>query len=265
MSGWKLLTSAWEFHPSVVAGCLLLLALYLAAVRLRMNRTTLFFLSGVAVMFLALVSPLDPLGDDYLFSAHMAQHILLDMVAPPLFVLGISEEMAAAILSWPPAAWTERVLGSPAIAWTLGIVTLWLWHLPSLYNATLENEGVHIFEHLTFLATGTIFWWPVFAPLSQRRMAPLGSIIYLSLASLANALLGIIFTISSTPFYAGYANPRDEYGALSFIRETWGLTQIVDQQLGGAFMWTFGSVVYFWAIMVIAVRWLREAEGENEP
>ena len=268
MSGWNILTSGWEFHPSVVAGCLLLLAAYLVAVRFRVNRATLFFVSGAVVMFLALVSPLDTLGDDYLFSAHMAQHILLDMVVPPLFVLGIPTEMAAALLRWPPAAWAERILGNPVIAWFLGTAILWLWHLPSLYNATLENEGIHIFEHLTFLVTGTIFWWPVFAPLPECRMSPVYSVIYLSMGAIANALLGIIFTISATPFYPGYANPKDELGALSLIRDTWGLTQIADQQLGGAFMWTFGSIVFFWAIMVMVARWLREtetqAEGETE-
>ncbi len=263
MSGWDILTSGWEFHPSVVAGCALLLAAYLTAVRFRMNRNTLFFVSGVGVMFLALVSPLDSLGDDYLFSAHMAQHILLDMVVPPLFMLGLSSAMAAALLRWPPAAWAERILGNPVFAWTLGITTLWLWHLPALYNATLENKGIHIFEHLMFLVTGTIFWWPVFSPLPERRLTPLGSVIYLTLGAIANALLGIIFTISATPFYSGYANPKDELGALSLIRDTWGLTQIADQQLGGAFMWTFGSVIFFWAIMVMVTRWLRETESQS--
>ncbi|MEI8234593.1 MAG: cytochrome c oxidase assembly protein [Verrucomicrobiota bacterium] len=233
-----------------------------------MNRSTLFFLSGVVVMFLALVSPLDSLGDDYLFSAHMAQHILLDMVAPPLFVLGIPTEMAAALLRWPPAAWGERILGNPVIAWIIGTATLWVWHLPSLYNLTLESEGIHIFEHLTFLITGTIFWWPVFSPLSEHRMRPLSGVIYLTLGAIINGLLGIIFTISATPFYAEYANPKDELGALLLIRNTWGLTQIADQQLGGAFMWAFGSVIFFWAIMVLVARWLREtemqAEGETE-
>jgi cytochrome c oxidase assembly factor CtaG len=264
MSGRELFTSGWEFHPSVVAGCLLLLAAYLVAVRFRVNRITFFFGSGVMVMFLALVSPLDSLGDDYLFSAHMAQHILVDMVVPPLFVLGIPAGMAAAMLRFPPAAWAERILGKPVVAWTLGIATLWIWHLPYLYNATLENKGIHIFEHLTFLVTGTIFWWPVFSPLPERRMTPLGSMIYLSLGAIANALLGIIFTISATPFYSGYANPKDELGALSLIRDTWGLSQIADQQLGGAFMWAFGSVIFFWAIMVMVARWLRETETQTE-
>jgi cytochrome c oxidase assembly factor CtaG len=265
MTGWRLFLSTWDFEPSVVVGCVLLLAGYLAAVRFRFDRQTVLFTSGVVVMFLALVSPLDDLGDDYLFSAHMLQHILLDLVAPLLFVLGLPAGMAEKLLRRPAAAVAERVLGNPAVAWALGIGTLWVWHLPFLYNATLANENIHVFEHLTFLVTGTILFWPVLTPLEKRRMAAPMAIVYLSLAALANGLLGIIFTISSTPFYSGYAHPEDKLGALSLIRNTWGLSQVADQQLGGVFMWAIGSVIFLGAIMIVVVRWYHEPEAEDVP
>ena len=260
MTDSQLLEGAWDWEPSVMAGSALLEAGYLTAVRFRFDRATLSFTAGVAVMFLALVSPLDALADDYLFSAHMLQHILLDLVAPPLFVLGCSEGLARRILRWPPAGRAERLLGRPALAWGLGIGTLWLWHWPGLYDAALGSENVHVFQHLTLLVTGTIFWWPAFTPVAERRMRPLIAVTYLALGSLANALLGIIFTISSTPFYWRYDHPRDELGALSLIRGQWGLSQLADQQLGGAFMWTIGGVVYLWAIIVLVGRWYREEE-----
>jgi len=270
VTGWELFRSAWDFEPSIVAGSALLLGGYLLAVRFRMEQTTLFFVTGVVVMFLALVSPLDAIGDDYLFSAHMLQHILLDLAAPPLFVLGLPARLARRMLRPAPIVRAERILSRPVVAWFLGVGTLWIWHLPALYNLTLEKENVHIFEHLTFLVTGTILWWPVFTRLDERRLNPMFSVVYLVLASLANALLGIIFTISTTPYYAGYAHPRDELGALSLIRNTWGLSQIEDQQLGGAFMWVIGSMIFLWAIMVLVARWFREPEvdtasGEGRP
>ncbi len=113
MTGWDLLARGWEFEPSVVAGSAGLLGGYLGAVHLRLDRTTMFFTAGVGVMFLALVSPLDVLGDDYLFSAHMLQHLLLDLVAPALFVLGVPEPLARRVLSWRPADFFERTLGHP--------------------------------------------------------------------------------------------------------------------------------------------------------
>lgn len=260
MTGWTLFTHSWDWEPSVVIGSVLLLGGYLKVVRFELNRSTLFFCAGVVVMFLALVSPLDPLGDDYLFSAHMLQHILLDLVAPPLFVLGISPALGERLLSWRPARTTERVLAYPLVAWFLGIGTLWLWHLPALYDATLADERIHILEHVSFLVTGTILWWPVFAPPAGRRLAALPAVAYLVLAAFANALLGIIFTIATTPFYAGYAHPDDELGALALIRTKWGLTQIVDQQLGGAFMWAIGSVIFLAAIIAKVKQWYQEEE-----
>jgi len=237
--------------------------LYAWVTRCREKILAVFFAAGVALMFLALVSPLDVLGDDYLFSAHMLQHILLNMVAPPLFVLGVPAWLLQRLLQRPPVSALERVLGHPAVAWSLGSGTLLLWHVPALFDATLENENIHIFEHLTFLVTGTILWWPVFARIETRRLAPMLSALYLLLASVPNALLGIYLTFCRTPLYVGYLHPSDEHGALALIRDRWGLDPLTDQQLGGAFMWVLGSAIYLWAILVMVVRWYRQPEPET--
>jgi len=264
MTSWRLFTSAWDWEPSVIAGTALLLAGYLVAVRFRFERTTFCFLAGGIVMFLALVSPLDALGDDYLFSAHMLQHILLDLLAPLLFVLGLSRELAQRIVEWPVAAGFERILRRPWVAWPLGIGTLWAWHLPALYDATLASETVHVIEHLSFLVTGTILWWPVFSPLEPKGLSSLPGVAYLVAAALANGLLGAIFTIASTPFYPAYLHPTDELHALSLIRRTWGLDPVSDQQLGGAFMWVLGSLIFLCAILILLARWFRHPDPESE-
>lgn len=260
MTGWQLFISGWEWHPSVIAGCVLLLAGYCTALRFRLDRHALFFCASVITIFLALVSPLDPLSDDYLFSAHMVQHILLNMVAPPLLVLGLPAVLMRRFLRVPLMTASEHLLGQPVFALCVGSLTLWAWHLPSWYNATLENDGIHIFEHLTLLVTGTMMWWPVFTRLDERRLSPVMSTVYLLLASVPNGLLGIFFTFAHTPYYSGYAHPNDELGALSLIRDTWKLDQISDQQLGGAIMWVVGSAIYLWAILVVVVRWFRKEE-----
>ena len=259
MTGWELFKSSWDWEPTVVGGCAALLASYLTAVRLRFDKKTVYFTSGMAVLFLALVSPLDALGDDYLFSAHMLQHILLDLVAPPLLLLGMPKWMFVKALRWPPAAWLERVARVPMVAWVLGAGTLWIWHLPLFYNATLESESIHVFEHLTFLVTGTIFWWPILMPFEDRRMAPVPAMVYLVLASGPNALLGIVLTLANTAFYSPYLHPKDELGALSLIRDKWGLEPVIDQQLGGALMWVIGSVVFFWGVMAMVGRHMAES------
>src|SRR5271165_391289 len=179
ISAGEFLLSAWDFDPSVVVGCIALLALYLFAIDFRLDRKTALFFAGVCLMFLALVSPLDPLSDNYLFSAHMLQHLILLLATPPLLLLGIPRELAQALLRprWTRAI--QSVLGRAPVAWIIGNVALWLWHLPVLYNAALAAENVHIFEHLCFLVSATIFWWPILAPIAALRLPPLTALAYL--------------------------------------------------------------------------------------
>lgn len=261
MTGWKLFLTCWEFHPSVIIGCLILLGIYLFAVRFRFNFRTINYSLGVLVIFLALVSPLDPLGDDYLFSAHMLQHIMLGFIATPLLVAGLPESLVRSWMRIPFIARVERILGFPPLSLNIGNTTFWLWHYPLLYNATLENEAVHIFEHIVFLITGCIMFWPVFKPIPDSRLSPMASLVYLMIAAFLNAILGIVFSISDTCFYSGYANPPDELGALSLIRGKWHLDQLNDQKLGGAIMWGFGSVVFLWAMMMVMIDWFKEKES----
>jgi putative membrane protein len=262
MSTQQLLLSAWTWDPSVLLGCGALVLAYLLAVRFRWNKQTLLFTSGVLVLGLALESPLDMLGDTYLFSAHMAQHLLLVLVAAPLLLLGLPRPLAERMLEQPLFNKLERILGQPVLAWLIGMGFLWLWHLPSLYNAALGDEDVHILEHLCFLVTATIFWWPVLTPLSERRLAPLASIPYLFAAAVANSALGIILTFTAPGLYPTYLYPLDWLGILQLIRERWGLSPELDQQIGGLLMWVPGSLVYLSGIVGALVRWYSEPESD---
>jgi putative membrane protein len=263
MTPWKLFLISWEFSPSVVIGCVLLLALYLVPVRFKWNAKTLNFTLGVLVLFLALVSPVDTLGEDYLFSVHMLQHMMLGMIAPVLLVAGIPASFVRAWLKFPLIARLERILGNPALALLVANATFWVWHLPKLYNLTLENEVVHIVEHLLFIATGVMLWWPVFKPIPEGRLTALAAIVYMGIAAFLSTILGIIFTVSETPYYACYAHPEDELGALKMIREDWGLDQIADQKLGGAVMWEPAGAIFLWAILKVMIGWFKE-ESEND-
>jgi cytochrome c oxidase assembly factor CtaG len=254
MTGWQLLTSTWNWNPSVLAGCTALIGVYLAAVRSRLTRRVLLFVAGVLVTLFALVSPLDALGDTYLFSAHMVQHLLLMQIAPPLLLLGSPAWLAKKIVDWPPVGSAERILGRPVVAWLLGMGTMWVWHLPALYNATLADEGLHIVEHLSFLVTSTIFWWPVLSPLKDRRLSPSATLLYLVPAVAASDILGTILTYTAPGVY-NYLHPIDTLGVLPLLRGTWGLSPAVDQQLGGLAMWILGDPVYLWGILNGVARW----------
>ncbi|MHB8384533.1 MAG: cytochrome c oxidase assembly protein [Candidatus Binataceae bacterium] len=264
MNGAGNLLRAWDFDPSIVIGCAALLAAYAVAYRGDYSRAP-WFVAGVATMFLALVSPLDALSDEYLFSAHMLQHLILILIVPPLLILGLSEKFVRSILAVPALARIERILAMPAVAWTLAMAVLWIWHWPALYDATLADENVHIFEHLCFLVTATIFWWPIFAPVASARMEPVHAIIYLATAAVSNSLLAILLTFANPGLYPAYLHPADSLGILPMLREGWGITPAVDQQLGGLLMWVPGGLIFLGAIMFVMARWYSEPEAQTHP
>jgi cytochrome c oxidase assembly factor CtaG len=193
----------------------------------------------------------------------MLQHFLLTLVVPPLLLLGLPPRVAARLLQWKPADRAERVLGQPALAWIVGTGTLWVWHAPALYDAALANEGIHVLQHLCFLVASTIFWWPVIAPVAERRrLSFLGTLAYLIPASMANSLLGIILTFASPGLYPAYLHAVGSPAVLALVRQGWGLYPTVDQQAGGLLMWVGGMHIFAAACLGALIRWYREPEPD---
>lgn len=251
--------SAWDWKPSVVIGCTVLLGAYAWAVRFRFSGRAIAWLTGVLFIFLALVSPIDDLADTYLFSVHMAKHILFVLVVPALLLIGAPAGPVRHALRYRAAAVTERLLGTAAIAWTAGIGAMAVWHIPVLFNAALSNEPLHIFEHFTLLVGGSIFWWPILSPLAESRLRPVPQgAVYLFTACLACTSLGVLITFAPRLLYPAYAQPSDLYGILPVIRDRWGISPAMDQQIGGLLMWVPGCLIYLTAIMAMFARWYGE-------
>jgi putative membrane protein len=258
MTSADLLLKGWEWEPSVLIGCAALALGYLAAMRPGGARHATCFLAGVAILLLDLVSPIDLLGDQYLFSAHIVQHFVLALIVPPLLLLGIPPWFAEAALARHWLAWFEREIARPPVSWLLGVGTMIVWHVPVLFNAALANDGIHILQHLSFLITGVIFWWPVLAPSEQRRIAPLAAISYLFGACLSCSLLGAALTFARPGLYPAYLNPEDSLGILPLLRNQWGLDPKNDQQMGGLLMWVPGCFVYLTGILATVAHWYEE-------
>ena len=250
-----LLTSAWDWEPSVVAGCAALAIAYLTAARPRTAMRTALFLSGVLLLLVDLVSPIDTLGDAYLFSVHVLQHFLLALVIPPLWLLGTPPALAESALRHSLLRRCERFLARPAVAWPLGVGCMLVWHIPPLFNAALASDPLHIFQHLSFLVTGTVFWWPILCPMKERRIEALPAIVYLFSACTACSLLGAALTFTPPGAYPAYFHPSDRLGILPLIRNNWGIDPASDQQLGGMLMWVPGCLVYLTAILASVARW----------
>lgn len=247
----------WTWEPSVLAGiALLTLAYLLVGHRLRRRHPNqpwskwqrLAFHAGTALVFIGLSSPLDALGDHYLFAAHMSQHLLFLFAAPLLWLLGVPAWAAQATL---PGGRFRRLLSAisqPAIAGALWVGVMWLWHIPTFYDAALENEGLHIIEHLSFLAVSTIGWWPVFGPFpaNLRRQPTLSQALYLFFVSLPCTALAAILTLSPKVLYPFYTQaPR-----------LLGWTPLFDQQLGGLLMWLPGDMFLMGAAISVLIRWM---------
>jgi putative membrane protein len=255
MSAMGRLMTAWDWEPSIIVGCATLAAGYYLLTRGLASSRRLYFLSGVLLLLLDLVSPLDRLGDEYLFSAHIVQHFFLALIVPPLLLLGIYQCWTDALLRRPLIRWLERHIGHPACSWLLGVGTMLLWHLPVLFNAALGNDVLHVIQHLSFLVTGVVYWWPILAPIEQTRLSVVGSISYLFTACMSCSLLGAALTFGPPGLYPAYLHPRDSLGILPLIRDGWGLDPGNDQHLGGLLMWVPGCFVYLSGVLWTLARW----------
>jgi putative membrane protein len=249
--------SAWDWKPSVVLGCTALTALYVWATGCRFTRKGAAWVTGVLLLLLLLVSPLDELADRYLFSVHMAKHILLVLVVPALLLMGLPAGQR--FLSYRPVKLAEKIVGTPAIGWVSGIGAMALWHIPVLFNAALAHEALHIAEHLSLLMAGTTFWWPILSPLPGSRLKPVPqAAAYLFTSCLVCTSLGVLITFAPNILYPAYLHRVDLYGMLPTIRERWGISAAMDQQIGGLLMWVPACFVYLTAIMAMFARWYRE-------
>ena len=253
----------WNWDPSIVIGTALIVGFYLYAIGPLRKRyfpdepvkrgQIICFLLGMFFMFLSLVSPLDELGDSYLFSAHMVQHLILTIVGPPLLLLGTPEWFIKPLLRNHIVFSIARVLTFPAVAFTLFNVDFWLWHAPPLYNATLENQGIHILEHLTFIIFGVLNWWPILSPSKDLPRLPVGGqILYIFFNGMPTVALGAGLTFLP-PLYAPYLSaPR-----------VWGISPATDQQLGGLIMWIPVSIAYIVIVSVLFIRWIQAQEAKQ--
>ena len=262
----------WSWEPSVLLGLALAAWLYARGVRLLWRRAgvgrgirigqVVAFAGGLFAIFVALISPLDGLGAA-LFAGHMAQHLILTEVAAPLLTLGAP--LLPVLWALPPVwrrgvgHWwrqarglrsTWRSLTHPLVVWGLFAITLWLWHIPTLYQATLRSEWAHIAQHSSFLGTGLLFWWALLHPGGHRGLNYGAGILLVFTTMLHSGLLGVLMTFSTTAWYPVYTPAV----------AAWGLTPVEDQQMGGLIMWIVGGAIYMVAAVSLCGVWLNTLE-----
>ncbi len=255
----------WHLHPDVLAFELIVLGAYLLGVgplRRRYGwaeqvdrRRLALFLLGMLTLALAEHSPLHALSD-YLFSAHMFQHLLLMLVMPPLLLAGTPPWLLRPLLRPPAVMAGARFLTHPVVAFASFNLVMVLWHFPEYYTTVLESESVHFLQHVLLVGTALLAWWPILSPLRElpRLSYPL-QMLYLFLQSLPMGFLGAVLTFSTYPVYHTYAlTPR-----------VWGVSPLVDQQIGGLLMKVGAGFGFLAALAVVFFIWFTKEQSSKEP
>ncbi len=235
---------AWAFDPAIILGLLAAAAgfVYHRNRHAHDRGRAWFFWAGLLCFAVALLSPLDYASDRYLLSAHMVQHMLITMVGPPLLLAGLPKGLGRRL---------PRFLLNPWLTVLLFNVVLIGWHFPALYDATLRNEGLHVVEHVLFMATAFLFWWPIVGPVRSGEMRPLMKIGYMAFAGVPPTVIGMILAIAPAPLYPFYTLAPRLIGEVSAE---------FDQRLAGVLMFGLGNLIYFVPISVIFFRLADETE-----
>jgi cytochrome c oxidase assembly factor CtaG len=211
-------------------------------------------------LFLALESPIHELGER-LFWVHMTQHEILMLVCAPLLVLGQPlvvllsalprsiRNLCARILHARIVRAAGNLISRPLVAWCLSAAALWVWHAPSLFDATLHSDWIHALQHLSFLLTAILFWWSLLE--SRRRAVDYGaSILFVFTTAVHTSLLGVLLTFSSKPWYPSYALTAPKLG----------YSPLEDQQIGGLIMWVPAGVLLTVIALLMVPAWLRSSD-----
>jgi cytochrome c oxidase assembly factor CtaG len=258
---------SWTFEPWIILSLLLAATIYLRGwwqLHRRLRRRFAFwrliaFQAGLFALFLALSSPLHELGK-LLLQFHMVQHLMLMMVVPPLLLLAapilpLLRGLPRPVLQYGlshlfgsmPLRKIAHFLTHPLFCLLAFMVSNVAWHVPSLYELALRSEFWHDAQHICFLGTGLLFWWPVVQPWPSRPRWPRWTMIpYLLLADIQNTALSALLIFSERVLYPTYAA----------VPRLWGISVLDDQAAAGAIMWVPGSVIFLFPVAVIAIRLL---------
>jgi putative membrane protein len=260
--------SQWSPPWFVTAAIIAFAVIYLRGwFAIRRTRPDLFqqwrlgsYLLGLFILWVALASPLDGFADA-LLSAHMIQHLLLMSAVPPLVWLGLP---VVPILRGLPRPFVKVVLGpllgsesllkigrfltSPLVAWLAMNLSFLLWHTPAAYDYALWNEPIHRLEHVCFLATSLLFWYPVIQPWPARpHNLGWGILLYLITADFVNTVLSAFLAFCDRPVYSYYLLRPNPFH----------VNPVSDQAVGAVVMWVLGSTVFLVPAMVLTMRLLQ--------
>jgi len=249
----------WSIHPSTVAGLAALAAIYLIRSRQAgpddrlSGMRKLSFFAALFVIFASLNGPIHDLSDNYLFSGHMVQHLLLTMLMPPLLIVGVPGWMLRPLLRNRAVSAVARRVTRPISCFVIFNVVIAAWHIPALYNAAMENHDIHIVEHLMFMSAAVLMWWPLISQLPELpRLSYPGQMLYCFLMSIPMSVVAVYITMADSVLYPFYSSaPR-----------IMKLSPMEDQLLGGLIMWIPGGLLFMVIMSVVFFKWSTRGEDD---
>jgi putative membrane protein len=260
-------TVEWHAHPDVWILMMGLILAYVVAVtrlgpkhvrpgeEVATNRQKLYFLMGMALLWIGADTPIHDIAEDYLFSMHMVQHMIFTLVAPPLILMGIPHWLMRLIVSPRPVMRIVKVLTRPIVALIIFNVVVAVTHWPALVNLSVRSELAHFGLHGLVFSTALIMWWPVIDPLpGLGRLSEPGKMLYLFGQSILPTVPASFLTFANTPIYSAYAEfPR-----------LWGISAVTDQMVAGLIMKIVGGLLLWVVIAAIFFRWHAKEDREQD-
>lgn len=252
----------YQAHPDVWLVVGAVAVMYAVAVRrwttgpsAERRRRGLAFAAGLVLLWVAADWPMDDVAERSLLSVHMAQYLVLAMIAPGLMLLGLPQDVVDRMLAGRGRRALARVAARPWAAWLVVNAVLVTSHWNPVIEAYLGNSLVHLAMHIVWFASGVVLWWPVLSPLPDvPRLSPPAAIGYLFVQSVVPTIPASFLTLGDTPLFAAYER----------LPKPPGLDAVTDQQIAGLLMKIGGGIVLWIAIAIIFFRWsLREDEGSR--
>ena len=248
----------FEIFPSILVGCLYLLGAYWLAVGPARRRfgwpegandglRAASWVTAILIIFFSLNGPLHEWSDNYLFSAHMVQHLLLMLIMPPFLIWGLPPWLIRKALQLRAVYLPARFLTHPVVAFLAYNGVFIFWHFPEMYNWAMMDHTIHIIQHLSFMVVAVMMWWPIMTPVQELQRIPPGPVLmaWIFLFGIPGTIVSAMITLSNDVLYSWYAAaPRIT-----------SLSALEDQRLGGLIMWIPGMLVFWVAITAVFFRW----------
>lgn len=260
----KPIISHWQIDTLTIVFVTGLICMYYMIHSWKPQKNVLYFWTAIVLFLLVTSSPLHYLGMHYYFSAHMITHVILLLICGPLIVLSLSKDMAPSILK-RLRAFSSFINRYSWLAWFAGAGIMWLWHIPTVFDATFRHSHAAIDISMTLhsgsmLIAGIIFSWPLLNPFPEYRIHALVGVLYLFTSCVSCSLLGLLITFAPLGTYQHYLTGMH----MGTMVNPWHLTHEADQQAAGLIMWVPCCFVYLAGCIFLLHRWFSENIADKE-